>query len=157
MSPTPPDFPFQHLPAGDQKILLEKLSNFRGKSPPVNKPTCYLVTQQWTPPVDKPQSHRQSFPWLLVPASHYERSAKDRLTGEIDPNRTDKRHWHEKETMRGTKEKYNRFPPIRWKDTQISAQMSLHQRDFPWPLCLKQCLPLLCTPPLCLISERKDR
>lgn len=113
----PPDVLFQHLPAGDQKILLQKLSNSRGKSPPVNKPICCLATQQWTPPVDKPQSHRQSCLWLLVPASHYECSAKDRLTGEIDPNRTDKRQWHKKETMQGTKEKYNHFPPIRWKDT----------------------------------------
>ena len=74
------------------------------------------------------------------------------------PKKVDKRNWKEKETMQGTKQKCNNFPPIDEKTLiPISAQMSLHQRDFRWPLCPKQYLPLLSTSSFCLISGRKNR
>lgn len=160
MSHTPPRFPLSPLPGRRLKdSSLEKLSNLRGRSAPEKKPRCYvpvnctswqdLVTQTELPVVFSAPlsvwtlSQRSPDMWAKLP------DRRDK------PKKMDKRHWQEKETMQGAKEKCNNFPPIGKKLLiQISAQMSFHQGAVPLATLPKTILSIMLYP-LTLPNFRK--
>lgn len=170
MSSTPPSphstsaFFSHQFQAGDWKILLWKNKAISEEGAPWWKsPGAIIVNStSWQGPVTQTElpmvfsaslsvwtlSQRSPDMWAKLP----DRRNKQK--------KMDKRNWREKETMQGTKEKYNSFPPLGKKmliQIFCSNVISPERRPSSWPLCPKQHILLCSIPSPCLISERDDR